>query len=396
MTAAPVLTPPEGLVLPSTRHLRGVLPDVARALGLETPGHLPTAGLDLPRSDRAVVVLVDGLGARQLAARAGHAPTLRGLLQAGGAAAPVGSAGYPTTTAASLASFGTGLTAGETGLLGYSVRDPRQGGRGGTGLLNLVQWSASNGGPGPDPLLWQPHPTLFELLGEAGIATTSVGRARFAGSGLTRAALRGSRFAAADTLDAAVGATVAALRQPGLVYLYWGGLDQIGHHHGWGSAEWGDELSALDAALTSLLRRLPAGTPLVLTADHGMVDVTDRIDVAADPALREGVALVAGEPRALHVHLDDADAVDVVAARWADRLGDAAWVLPGAQAVGAGLFGELEPRNEGLVGDLVVAMRGTHAVQDSRTQSAASLTLVGMHGSLTPDEVEIPLLVTTA
>ncbi|WP_454300754.1 alkaline phosphatase family protein [Salana multivorans] len=156
------------------------------------------------------------------------------------------------------------------------------------------------------------------------------------------------------------------------------------------------KLSALDAALTSLLRRLPAGTPLVLTADHGMVDVTDRIDVAADPALREGVALVAGEPRALHVHLDDADAVDIVAARWADRLGDAAWVLPGSLGRRGGAVRRLEPRNEGLVGDLVVAMRGTHAVQDSRTQSAASLTLVGMHGSLTPDEVEIPLLVTTA
>lgn len=393
MTAPGALSPPEGLVLPGPRPLRGVLPDVARALGLDLP-ELPSAGLDLPVSDRAVVVLVDGLGVRQLAARAGHAPTLRGLLNATPAGA--GSAGFPTTTAVSLASFGTGREPGATGLLGYSLRDPRQGRSGGTELINLVQWSTGSGAPAPDPQLWQPHAAIFELLGAAGIASTSVGRARFAGSGLTRAALRGSRFVGADTLDGAVEAAGAALRRPGLVYFYWGALDSVGHHDGWGSAQWGDELAALDAALTALLRRLPSGTPVVVTADHGMVDVTARIDVAAEPSLREGVALVAGEPRALHLHLDEADHVDVVAERWADRLGDAAWVLRGRDAIGAGLFGPFEERNDGLVGDVVVAMRGTHAVQDSRTQSAASLELVGMHGSLTPDELEIPLLVTTA
>ncbi|ROR93674.1 type I phosphodiesterase/nucleotide pyrophosphatase [Salana multivorans] len=386
---SPALVPPPGLVLPGPRSLRGVLPDVARAVGLDAPD-LPSAGLALPSADRAVVVLVDGLGARQLAARSGHAPTLRGLLNEG---ERVGSAGYPTTTAASLASFGTGRTPGETGLLGYSVRDPRQGPRGGTELIGLVQWANAAGVPGPEPALWQPHPTVFELLGRAGIATTTLGKARFAGSGLTRAALRGSAFVAADTLDRAVEEARRALRSPGLVYLYWGGLDSVGHHEGWGSAAWGDELEALDAAVTTLLRRLPAGTPLVLTADHGMVDVTERIDVAHSPALREGVALVAGEPRALHLHLDRAEDVADVTARWSDLLGDAAWVLPGEEAIAGGLFGLVEPRNAGLVGDVVVAARGTVAVQDSRTQTPASLTLVGMHGSLTPDEVEIPLLV---
>lgn len=174
------LSPPPDLDLPGAPALTGVLPDAARSLGAKLPD-LPTAALPVPGGDRCVVVVVDGLGWEALQARAGHAPVLRAAMreQPPGWAGQV-SVGYPSTTAASLASFGTGLTPGETGMLGYTVRDvrvaaPRY------GLMNLVSWNAGEGTTPPDPLRWQPHPTIFERIGES-VRCVSVGRARFAGS----------------------------------------------------------------------------------------------------------------------------------------------------------------------------------------------------------------------
>ncbi|GMA31455.1 alkaline phosphatase family protein [Litorihabitans aurantiacus] len=393
--------PPADLRLPRTdRRLAGVLPDVARAFGVTDVPDVG-AGLALDGVERVCVLLVDGLGDAALRARTGHAPTLRRLVAD---SEPV-DAGYPTTTAASLASFGTGLGPGRTGMLGYAVRDPRTS-LDAPGLVNLVSWTAQRvvgGGPGPgpaaeppDPRAWQPHPTVFERLVAAGHEVTSIGPTRFAGSGLTTAGLRGATYRGAESLDARVDATLAALRRPGVAYLYWGELDKVGHHEGWSSPAWAEELGELDHALTRLLRRLPRGTAVVVTADHGMVDVTGRTDVAAVPALARDVALVAGEPRACHVHLEAGADGDAAAARWRDVLGEDAWVLQRGEALGLGLFGDVEDARLPMIGDLVVAARGTHAVVDSRTQSAASIALVGMHGSLTPAELEVPAILAIA
>jgi hypothetical protein len=140
---------------------------------------------------------------------------------------------------------------------------------------------------------------------------------------------------------------------------------------------------------------MPPGTLLLVTADHGMVDVdlARRWDVATDAVLRRDVALVAGEPRALHLHLEDGADADAVAARWTEHLGDDALVVTRDQAVRQGWFGAVEDRVRPVVGDVVVAMAGRATVVDSRTQTPASLDLVGVHGSLTRSEMLVPCLV---
>lgn len=372
-----------GLVAPDYDgpSLSGLLPAVADALGVPVGGSpRRREQLGLPTTSRVCVVLVDGLGFENLSERAGHAPFLRSLLTG---STPL-SAGYPSTTAASMGSFGTGTNPGRTGLVGYTVRNPRGG-----ALANMVSWEGL--GPARE---WQRERTVFEDLVARGVTVTTVGPAKFMGSGLTEAALRGGGYRAAESLSARVDAALQLLREPGLVYLYWGDVDKTGHHEGCGSWQWGDQLSALDGELARLARSLPRSASVVITADHGMVDVdrTRRWDVATTPALAADVALVAGEPRALHVHLvPDADPVEVVD-RWADVLDDDAVVLTGDDAVAAGLFGPVAEHVRPLIGDLVVATTGRATVVDSRTQTPASLRLVGVHGSLTPAEVRVPLL----
>ena len=360
--------------------LASLLPAVAGVLGATVPGTTDDR-LGLPTADRVCVVLVDGLGHVNLSERAGHAPFLRGLVRE---STPLRST-FPSTTATALGSLGVGAAPGSTAMLGYTVRDPSTG-----RLGNLVSWTDL-----PPARAWQPAPTVFERLVAQGVAVTSVGPARFAGSGLTEAALRGATYRAAEPLAARVDATLDALRRPGLTYLYWGDVDKAGHHHGWGSWQWGDALAEADAELARLARRLPRGALLVVTADHGMVDVdrAARWDVATHPVLGQDVALVAGEPRASHLHLVDGADPDTVADRWRSVLGDAAVVRTRDEAVGAGWFGTVGEHARRVVGDVVVAMTGRATVVDSATQTPASLDLVGVHGSLTRHEMLVPFLV---
>lgn len=367
--------------------LAGVLPAVLRSLGVAETGH--GAGdhdgrrdlLDLPQARRAVVVLIDGLGYDLLGQRSGHAPFLRGLLPA----AHRLSAGFPSTTATSMGTFGTGLPPGAHGLVGYEVLVPGE-----DRLLNELSWDN-----GPDPRLWQPSQTLFERAVAGGLAVTRIGPGFFDGSGLTNAALRGGGFAAAHSLDARVASALAAARAShrALVYLYWGELDKVGHVHGCQSWEWGDQLELIDRSLARLVAGVPADTSVYITADHGMVDAPHalRIDLAHDVELAADVRHVGGEPRSLQLYCEQG-ATDDVLATWRGRLEAQAWVLTRDEAVGHGLFGAVSEHVLPRIGDVIVAMRDNFAIVDSRTARPRLLALLGLHGSLTPAEVAIPLL----
>jgi hypothetical protein len=358
------------------RTLGAVLPGVAAALGV--PTGLPA--LSFPASRSACVVLLDGLGLELLADAGAEAPFLSGLLDGSGLLA-----GCPTTTATSMGSFGTGLTPGVHGLLGYEVLDPDRG-----VLLNELKWDA-----GTDPLRWQPHPTVFGTLVAAGVEVTRIGNPEFRDSGLTAAALRGGNFIGAKRLHSRVDAAVEVLggHRPALAYLYWGDVDAAGHAHGWRSPEWRRALRHADREMARLARKLPKDTLLVLTADHGMVDVPhrDRVDLAEEPVLARGVRLLGGESRFAQLYCEPGAAPGVMR-RMAETFGDRAWVLDRAAAIAAGWFGPVTRRNLGRIGDVLVAAAGSFALVDSRTAAPQVLRLIGQHGSLTTAEQRIPLL----
>ena len=378
-----------GLVAPDHggASLGQVLPAAASVIGAELPDPWGRAGaaarerFALPTASRVCVVLVDGLGLLLLQERAGHAAFLRSRL---GEALTL-TVGYPSTTAASMGLLGTGRAAGRTGLAGYTVRNPRTG-----GVANLVSWEGAD-----DPELWQRETSLTRMLDSAGVTVTSVGPPEFRGSGLTPAGPGGGPYPSATTGTDRVDAALAALRAPGLVYLYWGDVDRVGHAAGWRSAAWGDALSELDREIGRLARSLPSDALMLLTADHGMVDVDSSliVDVAATPVLLEDVDLVTGEPRAAYVHLSPGAEPELVAARWQEHLAGRALVVTRDEAVAAGWFGEVSPHVRPMIGDLVVAALGTGGVGDTRTQTPHSMALAGMHGSLTPGEMLVPLVV---
>lgn len=370
-------------LLPATPRLDRVLPTVATSLGV--PGLTKGGDRPLRPARRAVVVLVDGLGAQLLARRGGHAPFLRQLLQDADAARTI-DCGFPSTTATSMGTFGTGTLAGAHGLVGYEAYDPDT-----DSVFNELSWE-----DGPAPRRWQPAPTVFEAAVEAGVGVTRIGPGFFDGSGLTEAALRGGSFVAASSLAQRVDATLRAVRaQPrGLVYLYWGDIDKVGHVHGCDSHEWVAELESVDAELARLASSLPRDTALHITADHGMVDVPleARPDIATDADLDAGVRHVSGEPRCVQLHVRPGARDDVVDT-WRARLGEDALVVTTEEAIEAGWFGTVSASVRPRIGDVIAAMTGPVAVVDSRRHRPELRSLLGVHGSITADEVAVPWLV---
>jgi hypothetical protein len=297
-------------------------------------------------------------------------------------------AGFPATTATSLASLGTGRPPGQHGVLGYQVAVPGEG-----RLLNGLRWDSR-----VDPVAWQPGSTIFERAARDGARAYRVALSSLAGTGLSAAAMRGAEFLGADTVGALVGRAAAALRRSGrvLATVYHADLDGTGHVFGCSSDAWRYHLGHVDKLAEQLAGALPPGTALHVTADHGMVDVPapDRIDADAEPGLREGVALLGGDARARHVYARPGAAGDVLAA-WREVLGLRAWVASREQAIAQGWFGPVDPAFAPRIGDVVAAAAGSAAIVATEAEPRES-RLVGMHGSLTPGDQLVPLLTVSA
>ena len=368
------------------RSIAEVLTSAAASVGV--PGF--ENRLHFPAAKRICVVLADGLGRNLLKQKSAHTPFLRAVLQAGQGRVPVSlDSAFPSTTAASLASFGTGLPSGQHGMVGYDVLDPDQ-----DRVVNMLGgWDA-----GVDPERWQPFPTVFQrAAGHVDVSTVSL--PQFSDSAMTRAALRGGRYVTATTSHARTAAAAEAMAGagPSLMYFYVNELDKAGHRHGCQSPQWEHQLEELDATVKRLSSTLPAGTTIVLTADHGMLDVPEsqRIDYAADPALVAGVRHTAGEPRMVHLYLEDAETgsgQDRLITAWRARFGDRIWAFTREEAIAAGLFGAVRDEVAPRIGDVMIAARDALAFYDTRRVRPTAMEVVGQHGSLTKAEREVPLL----
>ena len=388
MSDGPEPFPPEP-VLPryGERSLTEVLPALLSALQVSGVAR----GLAFPPVRAAGLLLVDGLGSRLLRRYAADAPFLASLPDLG----PL-TAGFPSSTATSLASLGTGTPPGHHGLVGITMRV-------GAGrrarLLHTLHWTAPGVNPPLDlrddfpPEGVQPGPTALERAAAACVGVTVVSARRFENSGLTRAALRGGRFRGVTALGDLAAEMITALRRPGrqLCYGYHADLDGLGHEHGPGSLPWRLQLSAVDRLAALVAEHLPKDALLAVTGDHGMVTRDRTVDIDTTPDLTRGVALVGGDPRARLVYARPRAAADVLAT-WRGLLGDDALVLPAEQAVAEGWFGPVSSsRVARRIGDVVAAACGSLAMVRSRAEPGLS-ALPGQHGSLTADEQWVPLL----
>lgn len=360
--------------------LRDVLPSCLAALaGDDNP-------LSLPAAESVVVVLVDGLGSASLRQRVGHARHLSSVFTAKATL----TSGFPSTTAVALSSLTTGDAPGVHGIVGYTALVPK---------ADVVLNQLSGWGPDMDPALWQRSSTIFERVAGTSVTATVVGPERYRDSGLTGAVLRGADYVAGSTLRDRFEAARRLLdRGPGqLVYVYVPELDMTAHASGWESSRWITALEELDGELKRFTDSLRPGHGVLVTADHGMVDVPEANHVlfGVDDGLLEGIKHVAGDPRCLQLHFDpaaDEATRSRVIERWRESEQSRAWVATRQEAIESGWFGEVAPEVLPRIGDLMIAARKNIAYYDARKTVDTSRRMVGQHGSLTTEEIMVPLL----
>jgi len=356
---------------PAQLSISDIVPSCAAALGIN--GFIDHIGLDEPQ--HIVCALIDGLGSNQLQEFAQFAPVLASLN--GPRAATV----VPSTTPVALGSFGTGELPGTHGLVGASFWVPEF-----EGILVPLHWAS-----GMPALAIQPEPTLFEQMNTAGIRVTSVAPEAYRESGLTRAVLRGGQYCGAEDVKERVAGVLAATNaNSSFTYVYWAELDRVGHEFGVGSTQWIAALVRVDQLIDQLRNALPPSSRLIVTADHGMVNCDVKISVDTHPEFTAGVRMLAGEPRARHIYVDDGQATHV-AHRWRTALGDNARVIERDELLASDLMGNVIDDVVDRIGDVLVLAQGNVALTSMVDKRVSALT--GQHGSFSMAEWEIPCLV---
>lgn len=360
---------------------QGTLADFSRSLfsTLGVPGLTNDLGLSQSAAGRECLVLVDGLGMKQLVEYREFAPHIFELTLEQELITS-----FPSTTATSIASIGTGLLSGAHGMLGYTVRVPHSGvpGR----LLNALKWDFR-----VDPVVWQPEATLFERAAASGTLVYNIAAAKFAKSGLTEAVLRGATYIGVANKPTQIRETARALRREGsFAYVYLNDVDVAGHSAGVGSDKWLATVSMIDDFVSQLIDALPSGTRVWLTADHGMVNASEQVVLGLNNDLMQDVTLLGGEPRARHIYVRQGSENHVLQ-RWHDGLGSSVQVFTKDEAISTGLFGDVVTESaHARIGDLVAIAQGALALIDP-TRVMKESAIVGHHGGTSEAEVLVPL-----
>jgi len=391
---------------------------VGRLLGVNGPWRSPPLTLTAERSElqggarHVVLLLIDGLGYLKLQELLAAAdPGLHRLLQRytagvpGQLPSPLTSVSPSTTTAATTVIQADGSPPGGLGIVGFTQRLPRLGvvanmlffqpaNDTGAHLGDLERW-------GVTPEQMRGAPSIYQLLATGGVRGYGLAPASIYRNPLSRLQFEGAEVRGyvdwVDMLTLLGSHLEASAGAPGFTYAYMPDFDSLMHRDGANSPSVRRLFDAFVPQLGRLLDELsPAareGTLFLLTADHGHMStpLAGQRYLTDLPALQPLLAAsAAGEPR--HVFLYAATgALEDLHAAAAELLGDAFVVLRGAEALAAGLYGEpgtLHPEAHQRVGDVVLLARGPATLWPDREVAR----LRGMHGSLEPEEMLVPLL----
>jgi hypothetical protein len=340
-----------------------------------------------------VLLVVDGLGADWLVRRSPDGLLGRHL------AGPITSV-FPPTTASAITTFLTGDAPQQHALTGWYTYLRELG-----CVMTVLPGNPRYGGVGYRKAGIDPA----RLFGHRPISNRIATRSVFvspdyiAHSDFNLAHLGGAELHTFEKLGEMFRRTARALRrdrEPKYLYVYWPRLDAIGHELGMESAAALAHLLEIEQALDTFLHAIAGTDTLVLvTADHGQIDTTpeDCIDLADHPDLARCLALpLCGEPRAAFCYVRPGR-VERFEGYCRDFLGDTLDLWRSDDLLDRGLFGlgEPHPRLAERIGDYVLLMRGSRVIREW-LPFEKRFHHVGVHGGLTPAELEVPLCVLPA
>jgi predicted AlkP superfamily pyrophosphatase or phosphodiesterase len=371
-------------------NLASMLPSVPKSFGRLSEANLSAFlalqgkqnPLGLPTRQSYAVILIDGLGASNIKAAAGHARFLSQKL----ANSKTLFSGFPTTTATSLASLATGKDNGTHAFIGYRVFDRHK-----ASPINFL----NDLGDEFSPNQYQDLETISETASKAGLNLLTVGPSEYAESGFTKATMPFSKYLAAKSIEDRFAITKQELSVPGtLVYLYVPELDQLAHRFGVSSNKWLEALEDLDSVVSKFATNLPKGAGAILTADHGVIDVEKSNHVYLDefPSMQD-VLMIGGDPRAGYLYFETGTDLAAKRSQVVNELSGLVDVYTFSEIIEAGWIEPLSSAAKKVAPDLVLLPRSNRVVYHRGFAKQKSLEMIGQHGGITKAEWEIPLLI---
>jgi hypothetical protein len=344
--------------------------------GAGRPDWLPAAAR---HAGQVVLLVLDGLGWEQLRDRAALAPTL----SAGEGIDRAITSVAPTTTACALTSITTGCPPSGHGLLGYRLAV-------GDDILNVLRWTLGSG-RGRDARRTVPARGFQPCLSFPGSSrpVPVVSKDEFGGTGFTAAHLGNSPLRGYKVLSSLPVQVGRLLREGApFVYAYYDGIDKVAHASGIGDL-YDAELRTVDGLVADVVAELPAGATLVVTADHGQIDVGNDVELLGREIMAS-VRFMSGEGRFRWLHARPGAESDLLESA-IGRYGDTTWVMGRDQVIDEGLFGgRLRDEHLSRVGDVALIPHAAIAFVDPADTGESRLQ--SRHGSLTGDEMLVPLV----
>lgn len=373
-----------------------LMSSLIQGLGGEGTGYAPLPALspaEVAEYPQAVLLIVDGLGYDFLTrhGRSGYLQAqIRGRL----------TSVFPSTTAAAVTTFLTGLAPQQHGLTGWHMYFKELG-----AVLAVLPGTPRYGGvslkqAGIDVPRFLGHGSVFDRLPIPGyvVSPRRIAYSDFNLAHQGKAELR--PFDTQDDFFLSIARILRSNRSRKFIYGYWPDLDRISHEAGslsadadWHFAKWAEGFERFMESIAG------TRTLVVVTADHGFIDTDEghTIDLDNHPALAECLALpLCGERRAAYCYVKP-DRREYFESYVRSEFSGCAELLPSRGLIEQGYFGlgPAHPRLPDRIGDYTLLMKENYVIKDW-LPSEGRYAQIGVHGGISESEMWVPLIVAAA
>ncbi len=349
---------------------------------------LPVA--ELQGCENLVFMVIDGLGYEYLA-NVGKGSNLHSHLRSSLTSV------CPSTTSAAIPTFLTGVAPQQHGFTGWFTWFRELG-----NVLAVLPFQARHNGGlleqvGFDPGSLSGAGAIFERIQAK---SSVVVPEKIAKSEFNLAFHDGAKicpYAGLDDFFNVIKTTVDNKDESNYVYAYWPEFDSIAHSRGVGSQELAQHFAEFDDAFGRFVNKMHgSGCKIIVTADHGFIDVPSSgvIQMSDHPELADTLVLpLCGEQRFAYCYVHP-EKTERFRQYVASELSHAVDLFSSSELIQQGWYGlgTAHPELESRVGHYAMVMKPGYKIRD-RVLGEKPKRHIGVHGGITPDEMYVPLVV---
>jgi len=274
---------------------------------------------------------------------------------------------FPSTTSAALTTLYTGLSPKEHGILEWYMYYEEFG-----GIIKTLPFSRRYSRENDElvKLEFSPEhlfkfPTIFEKLEEEGIKSEFLVREEYASTSYTNYMGKGAKIVPYGSLEDSF--NLLKKSRSDLNFLYIDYLDITQHHYGPSSKETKEMLLRIWKNI-EILRDTARNAKIIVTADHGQIDVSKNLTI---DILKN---LVGGSPRDVFIYSNNLPDVNYTE------------ILKKEDVLNLLGPGNEHPRLRERVPNYIILPKNSYLIWFENTN------LKGMHGGLNPEEMFIPFI----